>query len=100
VTELAIGGLGKIRGEIELAIALDQMIQLLINFMQLEAQFTRKLQKILNVFCFAPFSWGHVEKTERHSLKRIAHDPFGKNGTRLFLKKACKLVRQRQSWSM
>ena len=37
VTELAIGGMGKVSSKIEFAIALDQMIQLLINFMQFDA---------------------------------------------------------------
>ena len=60
--------------------AADEVLQLVVNLVQLDAKFARQIEKFLPDPGFAQFGPSHVEETPARSLKRIAHDPFGKRG--------------------
>jgi hypothetical protein len=68
---------GKIRSEIELAVALDQMIELLIDLMQFDAQFLCHLDKVFHGSPFNLSSFRHVDEIQLRGLKNFAHDRFG-----------------------
>jgi hypothetical protein len=60
-----------------MAMAADEMLQLLVNLVQLEAEFAEQGAEFLVGMDFAFLMTGHVEETPTRALKSLALDAFG-----------------------
>jgi hypothetical protein len=60
-----------------MAMAVDEMLQLLVNLVQLEAELADQGEEFLLGIRFAFLLAGHVEVLPTPALIRLAHDAFG-----------------------
>jgi hypothetical protein len=57
--------------------AADEMLQLLVDFMELDAEVADQREEFLSGIRFAFLGAGHVEISPKRALKRLAAIPFG-----------------------
>jgi hypothetical protein len=56
----------------------DEMLQLDVNVVELDAKFADQINEVLILFASDAFGSGHVEELTRPDLKRLADDLFGR----------------------